>query len=195
MSSTKRYWKDLGELHQDPASLEGRGNEFPQDLAIDQVLGDASITGASTGRRDFLKFLGFGLGAASLAACETPVIKSIPYVNKPEDITPGVANWYASTFYDGEDYASILVKTREGRPIHVKGNPRFGINRNPALAKGSINARMNSSVLSLYDGARLKGPMAKGGDISMENEGQPVPSATTWAEADKAIAAGLAAAA
>ena len=180
MSSTKRYWKDLGELDQHPESIKGRENEFPQDLAIDQVLGNSSITGASTGRRDFLKFLGFGLGAATLAACETPVIKSIPYVNKPEDITPGVANWYASTFYDGEDFASILVKTREGRPIHIKGNPRFGINRNPTLAKGSINARMNSSVLSLYDGERLKGPKAKGAE-----------SVTDWAEADKAIAAGL----
>jgi hypothetical protein len=59
-----------------------------QDLAIDQVMGDASFTGANTGRRDFLKFLGFGLGAATLAACETPVIKSIPYVTKPEDLTP-----------------------------------------------------------------------------------------------------------
>ncbi|MGV3636126.1 MAG: TAT-variant-translocated molybdopterin oxidoreductase, partial [Flavobacteriales bacterium] len=184
MSSTKRYWKDLGELDQHPESIKGRENEFPQDLAIDQVLGSSSITGATTGRRDFLKFLGFGLGAATLAACETPVIKSIPYVNKPEDITPGVANWYASTFYDGDDFASILVKTREGRPIHVKGNPRFGINRNPALAKGSINARMNSSVLSLYDGARLTGPKAKGAD-----------TVTDWAEADKAIGAGLAAAA
>ena len=184
MSSTKRYWKDLGELDQHPESIKGRENEFPQDLAIDQVLGNSSITGASTGRRDFLKFLGFGLGAATLAACETPVIKSIPYVNKPEDITPGVANWYASTFYDGDDFASILVKTREGRPIHVKGNPRFGINRNPTLAKGSINARMNSSVLSLYDSARLTGPKAKGSD-----------TVTDWAEADKAIAAGLASAA
>ncbi|MBL7953046.1 MAG: TAT-variant-translocated molybdopterin oxidoreductase [Flavobacteriales bacterium] len=184
MSSTKRYWKDLGELHQQPEAIKGRENEFPQDLAIDQVLGNSSLTGASTGRRDFLKFLGFGIGAATLAACETPVIKSIPYVTKPEDITPGVANWYASTFYDGEDFASILVKTREGRPIHIKGNPRFGINRNPALAKGSINARMNSSVLSLYDGARLTGPVAKGSE-----------TATTWADADKSIAAGIAAAA
>ncbi len=184
MSSTKRYWKDLGELHQQPDAIKGRENEFPQDLAIDQVLGNSSLTGASTGRRDFLKFLGFGIGAATLAACETPVIKSIPYVNKPEDITPGVANWYASTFYDGEDFASILVKTREGRPIHIKGNPRFGINRNPALPKGSINARMNSSVLSLYDGARLTGPVAKGSEAP-----------TTWADTDKAIAAGLAAAA
>ena len=186
MSSTKRYWKDLGELHQQPAVIKGRENEFPQDLAIDQVLGDASFNGASTGRRDFLKFLGFGLGAATLAACETPVIKSIPYVNKPEDITPGVANWYASTFYDGEDLASILVKTREGRPIHIKGNPRFGLNRNPALPKGSINARINSSVLSLYDNERLKEPMMKG------TEGM---AAAKWSDADIAIGKGLAAAA
>lgn len=176
--STKRYWMDLGDLHQHPEAIKGRENEFPQDLAIDQVLGDPKLQGASTGRRDFLKFLGFSLGAATLAACETPVVKSIPYVNKPEDITPGVANWYASTFYDGEDFASVLVKTREGRPIHVKGNPRFGINHNPKVGKGSINARINSSVLSLYDGERLKAPMQKG-------EGGLVP--TTWADADKAI--------
>jgi hypothetical protein len=55
-----------------------------------------------------------------------------------------------------------LVKTREGRPIHIKGNPRFGINHNPSSSKGSINARINSSVLSLYDNERLKEPMMKG---------------------------------
>jgi MoCo/4Fe-4S cofactor protein with predicted Tat translocation signal len=186
MSSTKRYWKDLGDLHQDPETIKGRENEFPQDLSIDQVLSDKSFAGASTGRRDFMKFLGFSLGAATLAACETPVVKSIPYVNKPEDITPGVANWYASTFYDGNDLASILVKTREGRPIHIKGNPRFGLNRNPKLDKGSINARINSSVLSLYDNERLKGPMARTGE-GLE--------ATTWSDADDAITKGLAAAA
>ncbi len=186
MSSTKRYWMDLGDLHQEPGTIKGRENEFRQDLAIDQVIGEASFGNANTGRRDFLKFLGFGLGAASLAACETPVIKSIPYVTKPEDLVPGVANWYASTFYDGEDYASILVKTREGRPIHIKGNPQFGINRNPALAKGSVNARINSSILSLYDNERVKSPMMKGA------EGM---TAATWADADKAVAAGLAAAA
>ncbi len=190
MSSTKRYWKDLGDLHQDPEAIKGREHEFPQETAIDQVLGDPSFGGASTGRRDFLKFLGFSVGAATLAACETPVVKSIPYVNKPEDITPGVANWYASTYYDGEDFASILVKTREGRPIHIKGNPRFGLNRNPSLDKGSINARINSSVLSLYDGARLKGPIkvdqADSAKAQME---------MSWDDADTAISNGLASAA
>jgi molybdopterin-containing oxidoreductase family iron-sulfur binding subunit len=180
MSSTKRYWTDLGDLHQAPEVIKGRENEFPTDLAIDQVLGDRNFQGASTGRRDFLKFLGFSVGAATLAACETPVIRSIPYVNKPEDITPGIANWYASTFYDGEDFASILVKTREGRPIHIKGNTRFGINHNPKVGKGTVNARINSSVLSLYDNARLKSPMTKG-------------AAATWADADTAIRTQLAA--
>ncbi len=185
MSSTKRYWKDLGDLHQEPEAIKGREHEFPQESAIEQVLGDPAFGGASTGRRDFLKFLGFSVGAATLAACETPVIKSIPYINKPEDITPGVANWYASTYYDGEDFASVLVKTREGRPIHIKGNPRFGINRNPAFDKGSINARINSSVLSLYDNARLKGPTAKSA------EGQV---ASDWGTVDDAVVKGLVAA-
>jgi molybdopterin-containing oxidoreductase family iron-sulfur binding subunit len=173
---------DLGDLHQAPEVIKGRENEFPTDLAIDQVLGDPKLQGANTGRRDFLKFLGFSLGAATLAACETPVVRSIPYVNKPEDITPGVPNWYASTFYDGEDYASVLVKTREGRPIHVKGNPRFGLNHNPKVGKGSINARINSSVLSLYDNERLKAPMTKATDGL---------ATSTWADADKAIATQL----
>ena len=182
MSSTKQYWMDAADLRQDPVSLKASESEFAQPLAIDQVLGDASFQGASTGRRDFLKFLGFSLGAATLAACETPVIKSIPYVTKPEEITPGVANWYASTYYDGQDFASVLVKTREGRPIHIKGNTRHGINRNPALNKGVVNARINSSVLSLYDGERLKGVLkAVDGKLT----------GAKWSEADAAISQGL----
>ncbi|MBK8228565.1 MAG: TAT-variant-translocated molybdopterin oxidoreductase [Flavobacteriales bacterium] len=183
MSSTKQYWMDAADLRQDPEAIKAREGEFAQPLAIDQVLGDSNLNGASTNRRDFLKFLGFSVGAATLAACETPVVKSIPYVSKPEEITPGVANWYASTFYDGQDFASILVKTREGRPIHIKGNPRFGINRNPALDKGVVNARINSSVLSLYDGERLKGPRRR-------VEGKL--TGVKWAEADGAITKGLA---
>lgn len=183
MSSTKHYWQDLSEL--DPAGSPAKAStaEFNEPMPLDQVLADGGIAGSTTSRRDFLKFLGFSVGAATLAACETPVVKSIPYVNKPEEITPGVANWYASTYYDGEDFASVLVKTREGRPIHVTGNTRFGINRNPHTGLSAINARINSSVLSLYDSERLAGPVQVGnGEFAKR----------TWAEADKAIMAGLA---
>jgi len=183
MPSNKRTWQDLSELTGSGEAIKGRDSEFSEPLPIDRILSDKKFSGAGTNRRDFLKFLGFGLGAATLAACETPVIKSIPYVVKPEEITPGVANWYASTYYDGQDYASILVKTREGRPIHIKGNPRFGINRRPDGSKGSINARINSSVLPLYDNERLKGPMMNHGEGLMQH---------SWSDADKAIGAKLA---
>ncbi len=110
-------------------------------------------------RRDFLKMLGFTVGYAALAnSCEMPVRKAIPYLNQPEEITPGIANYYASTFFDGHDYCSILVKSREGRPIKIEGN---NLSR---LTQGGTNARVQASVLSLYDQARLKNPMKDGNE-------------------------------
>ena len=70
-----------------------------------------------------LKYVGFSTAAATLAACEGPVIKSVPYVVQPEQIRPGIANYYATTIGDGFDFSSILIKTREGRPIKVESNP------------------------------------------------------------------------
>jgi MoCo/4Fe-4S cofactor protein with predicted Tat translocation signal len=169
----KVYWKGPEELHQTPELFEAQQNEFPAEMTVDQFLGDDRLKETSTGRRDFLKFLGFSLTAATLASCETPVIKSIPYVNKPEDITPGVATWYASSYYDGNDFGSVLVKTREGRPIHIKGNPLSN------LTKGTVNSRINSSVLSLYDSTRLSGPMGAA-------EGE-----MAWHDVDGKIKAGL----
>ena len=156
MGTTKKYWKGLDELNSSPQFRERAEKEFPQELSVDQFLADDKLEESSTGRRDFLKFLGFSVAAATVAACEAPVVNAVPYVVKPEDITPGVANWYASSYYDGSSYASILVKTREGRPIHIKGNRDHGI------TKGSVNPQIVASVLSLYDGERLKGPQSIG---------------------------------
>ena len=142
MGTTKKYWAGVEDLQQTPGFLEGQKKEFNEKIPVEEFLSDESLDSSITGRRDFLKFLGFSVAAASLAACETPVIKAIPYLNKPEDAVPGMAVWYASSFYDGQDFASILVKTREGRPIHIKGNKKYG------LFNGGLNARINSSVLS-----------------------------------------------
>ena len=168
MGSTKKYWKGLPELNESPEFLKQSNNEFSEDLPLEGILSEEKSSG-STSRRDFLKVMGFTTTAAVLASCETPVIKSIPYVVKPEDVTPGVANFYASTFYDGHDYAPVLVKTREGRPIKIEGNEKSEI------TKGGTSARVQSSVLSLYDSARLTGPTSKGG------------AATTWENADDSI--------
>lgn len=156
MGTKNKYWSSLDELQNTIHAKDAMKAEFvndPNDHTIEAFLADDKLKESSTGRRDFLKFMGFSLAAATLAACETPVVKSIPYVVKPEEITPGIANYYASTYYDGNDYGSLLVKTREGRPIFIKPNPTFGV------FGGALNARINASVLGLYDSARLKNPV------------------------------------
>ncbi len=159
MSNTKQYWNSLEQLNNDAEFVAKANNEFAEDLPVDEFLGDESLSETNTSRRDFLKFVGFSVAAATLAACEAPVIKSIPYVNRPEEIIPGVANYYASSFYDGVDFASVLVKTREGRPIHIEPNKAAG-------HVGAINARINTSVLSLYDSARYMAPAVNGEQVS-----------------------------
>lgn len=153
----KKYWKGVEELRNDAEFVRLKNNEFFEHIPVDEALGKKADNNDLTPRRDFLKFLGFGVAAASLAACEAPVRKSIPYLVKPEDITPGVPNYYASTFFDGHDYCSILVKTREGRPIKIEGNELSPV------TKGGSNARVQASVLSLYDNTRLKGPKSNRG--------------------------------
>ena len=177
MEVTKKYWKGIEELNQTPEFKQLRDSEFPNQHAVEQFLVDDQLAESSSGRRDFLKFLGFSVAAATLAACEAPVTKVVPYVNKPEDVTPGVATWYASTYYDGLSYASILVKTREARPIFIKGNKDFG------FTKGGTNPQIIASVLGLYDSERLNGVRAKGSDQNISVE-----------KADKAIVAALKAA-
>jgi MoCo/4Fe-4S cofactor protein with predicted Tat translocation signal len=151
-SKHKIKFRSLEEL-QDPSLPEKlAANEFVEELPIDEFLGDdQAMFSTKTSRRDFLKFLGFGTAAVTLAACEAPIIKSVPYVVKPEGIIPGVPNYYASTLYNGFDIASVLVKTREGRPIKIESNKN-------AILFGGSSARSQASVLSLYDNNRAKAP-------------------------------------
>ena len=153
MTKAKKYWKGLAQLNENPLVDKLEQNEFVDEIPVDEFLGDKELSTTSTSRRDFLKFLGFSTAAATLAACEAPINRSIPFVIKPEEITPGIANYYATTMYDGHDFASVLVKTREGRPIKIDSN------------KSATNARIQASVLSLYDSSRLKNPMKDGMDI------------------------------
>lgn len=161
MGNKTKYWKSLGELKDVPEVQQLKENEFAEKLPSD-IFSNDSLNDASTSRRDFLKYVGFGIGAAALASCETPVTKTIPYVVKPEEITPGVATWYASTFDDGHDYCSVLVKTREGRPIKIEGNTLSKI------TMGGTSARVQGSVLSLYDKMRYMSAMMKGAEKTWE---------------------------
>ena len=158
--SQKQYWSDLQDLNNIATKTEVVDNEFKEELPFD--LSD-SLFGATTPRRDFLKFLGFSTLAATLvSSCEMPVRKAIPYAIKPEDITPGIPNYYASTFVDGGDYCAIVIKTRDGRPIKLEGNELSSI------TQGGTSARVQASVLNLYDKARIRHPYADGKEATFE---------------------------
>jgi len=169
MASNKKYWRSVEELKTDSPVVDNlMQKEFVEEIPTDTFLGNKeSLSNKNTTRRDFLKYVGFSTAAASIAACQGPVIKSIPYVVKPDDIIPGVANYYASTMADGTDYSNILVKVREGRPIKIEPNKM-------AENWGSTSARVQASVLSLYDNNRLRGPLANN-------------KKTTWANLDNKV--------
>ncbi|MDY0987710.1 TAT-variant-translocated molybdopterin oxidoreductase [Flavobacterium sp. CFBP9031] len=160
MSSNKKYWKSVEELENSSIVEALRNNEFVEEIPTDEFLGNAeALSTSGTSRRDFLKYVGFSTAAVTLAACEGPVHKSIPYVLQPEQIIPGVADYYATTVFDGFDFANLLVKTREGRPIKIENNTIAG-------AKFSANARVHASILGLYDSTRLKEPKVDGKNSS-----------------------------
>ena len=139
--------------------------EFSDKLPVDHFLADQKENNYGTSRRDFLKFLGFSTAAAVLSSCESPIQKSVPYLNQPEEIIPGVANFYASTYYQENTFASILVKTREGRPISVSANKDY---EKITSHSGGLNSRVYASVLSLYDSNRLKSPLKNNNEVSWD---------------------------
>ncbi|MEY2870042.1 MAG: hypothetical protein RIR01_2548 [Bacteroidota bacterium] len=177
MSSNKKYWKSVEELENGSIVEALRNNEFVEEIPTDEFLGNAdAMSSSSTSRRDFLKYVGFSTAAATLAACEGPVHKSIPYVLQPEQIIPGVADYYATSVFDGFDFANLLVKTREGRPIKIDNNTISG-------AKFAANARIHASILSLYDNMRLKAPKDGGKDSSWSAVNSKIKSSVAEAKA------------
>jgi MoCo/4Fe-4S cofactor protein with predicted Tat translocation signal len=151
MENKTKYWKGLEELNREPGFVQANKNEFAEGLPLDETFSEDTM-GLSSTRRDFLKYFGFSVSAVALAACNTTPIKNvIPYVTKPEVVTPGVPNWYASTYGN----TPVLVKTREGRPIKIEGNDK-------SFTQGGVDAIGQASLLSLYDSERLDAPMKDG---------------------------------
>lgn len=164
----KKYWKSLTERKNGQDTSPD--NKMPKGN-LEQILDifDGDQADSKSNRRDFLKLCGYSLAISTvLASCENSVQKAIPYLIKPEEVTPGKANYYASTFAKGSEYCSILIKTREGRPIKIEGNDLSGV------TYGGTSSRVQASVLGLYDTSRYKNP--KIGDKK-----------STWEEIDKLV--------
>ncbi|HEV3415134.1 MAG TPA: TAT-variant-translocated molybdopterin oxidoreductase [Puia sp.] len=151
--SDKKHWQSFGERNNSEAYRKATGDEFQESLPLEGLDGKGLLD-AKHPRRDFLKYLGFSTAAATLAAsCEMPVRHVVPYVNKPENMIPGVADYYATTYTNGGDVISLVAKVRDGRPIKLEGNTLS------SLTGGGTSARVQAAVLDLYDTGRLRYPV------------------------------------
>lgn len=131
-------------------------------------------------RRDFLKIVGLSAGAAATVACDPPD-KLIPYVIQPEEITPGIAVDYASTCLECPAACGLHVKTREGRPIKLEGNPDHPVN------KGRLCGRGQAGLGRTYHPDRIEGPAARSSDGTLQS--------VSWEDAKSKLAAKLGSAA
>jgi MoCo/4Fe-4S cofactor protein with predicted Tat translocation signal len=163
----KKHWQSFGELNNSEAFNNEVQNEFKEELPFVEdestLEKGESFLQAKAPRRDFLKYVGFSTAAAAVAAsCEMPIKKAIPFANKPEDIVPGIADYYATTYVQDGDVVSVIAKVRDGRPIKLEGN-----DLSPITA-GGTSARVQASVLDLYDTARLRFPTIAGKEATFE---------------------------
>ena len=161
-----RFWRTLEERAETPAARAAAANEFAPG---------ASEPPTGLSRRRFLELVGATTAMAAGAACSRGRGGIVPYTRRAGEVVPGVANHYASTFQEGPRSYAVLVKTREGRPIHIAGN-----DEHPVL-KGKTSPRAVADVLRLYDPDRLRGPRIDG-------------RAASWDQAEARVAEALAAA-
>jgi len=170
----KKYWQSIEENQPDyKPQTEESGASMMEILANE-------TNNKSSSRRDFLKWCGISFFSATvISACENPVKKAIPYLNHPETITPGIASYYASTYAEGNNYCSVLVKTRDGRPIKIEGNSLS------PFSMGGTSAQVQASVLGLYDdGARYKYPVKNGEKTDWETVDADIVNALNKAAED-----------
>src|SRR5919205_1705886 len=159
--SDKKYWQSFAEFKHKEQVQKLNKDEFKEELPFGDL--DDSLLGAKTARRDFLKYVGFSTAAATIAAsCEMPVRRAMPYVNRPENLTPGVPKYFASTYVQDGDVLPVVVKVREGRPIKIEGNTLY------PFTQGGTSARAQASVLDLYDTFRIPHPKRRSGNTFQE---------------------------
>ena len=147
VAKDSRYWLSLEQWSQDPEFQKLAEKEFMSNPLNESDAEDGWA------RREFLKLMGASLAMASAGCIRRPVQKIVPYNKQPEEVTFTVPNFYTSTYFDGSEALGLLVKSREGRPLKIEGNPKHPMN------KGATSVRAQAHILALYDPERIKGPL------------------------------------
>lgn len=119
-------------------------------LRTDEFLPEGDEPSTETSRRTFLKVMGASMAMAGLAGCRRPEETVLPYARKPEEVIPGVANYYATSMPQGGVAHGLLVESHEGRPTKVEGNPQHPV------TQGKTDIFAQASLLNLYDPDRSR---------------------------------------
>lgn len=178
-SGSPKYWLTLEQWRQDSEFKKIAEQEFMSTPLAEETPTDSE---GGWARREFLKLMGASLALTSFGCVRRPATKIVPYVKRPKEIIEGLANEYASSFSDGSETFGVVVKAREGRPIHVTGNALHPING------GGMSARAHAHILSLYDPDRLTGPVK---NLLNETRTNRDTVTTTYEKADAEIVAQL----
>ena len=143
----KDYWRSLDQL--------AGSREFKEILAREFPEGASEMKNPLT-RRNFLTLMSASIALAGLTACRRPVEKIVPFVKAPEEMIPGIPEYYASTLPLGTAAYGVVVESHEGRPTKIEGNEKH-----PSTL-GHSNTWMQASVLDLYDPDRSQRPVHQG---------------------------------
>jgi len=162
---SRTYWRSLAQLDDSKEYRDALEREFPE--------GASELPDGIT-RRDMMMLLGASLSLAGLAGCRRPVEEIVPYVNAPEDTLPGIPRHYATTMPFRRSAYGLIVESHEGRPTKVEGNPAH-----PSTL-GASSARIQASILGLYDPDRSQSVAQKGASKAWSD------FAAAWKELAKA---------
>lgn len=145
-----KFWKSFDEKNNTAEFQKSVDTEFMSSPLREESKNEGNDGFA---RREFLKLMGASVALTSAAGCiRRPVQKIVPYVKQPEEVTLGVSNYYTASYFDGQEGFGLLVKSREGRPVHIEGNPSFPLNG------AGVSSQAQASLLGLYDPERLQKP-------------------------------------
>jgi molybdopterin-containing oxidoreductase family iron-sulfur binding subunit len=168
--SETKHWKSLDSYNNtnDENQLRVKDNEFAEGAENFDINSKSKFS-----RRKFMGLMSAS-SAFAMAACTDYRDKGeiVPYADKPEEVIPGIANYYASTLTSDGKGQGVLIKAREGRPILIEGNPQEPIN------KGKLEPTAVARILDMYDPSRVQSPLKK-------QNNKLVP--TGWDEVDKDI--------
>src|SRR3569832_2516876 len=149
----KKYWRSLEELADFSVFHEFVAREFPQQ---------AEEWNDPIERRTFMKLMGASLALAGLSGCVfQPPEKIVPNVKQPEEQVPGKSLFYATAAPLFGAAVPIIVRSNEGRPTKIEGNPDHPNNkpldfpaedpyRDPR-GSSATDIFTQASILGLYD--------------------------------------------